>query len=205
MYKVFYNDRTVFFSDQDFKSAEPSYSKIHYYQGSENLKIIIDSFLETSELKSLYILNPDVETIFKKFTKDFKMIEAAGGLVKNKLGEILVIFRKEKWDLPKGKLEKKELPEIGSVREVEEECGISNLKIIKLIDITYHTYTLKNKDILKKTYWFEMFHPENQIPKPQIEEEITEAKWIDPKNIDAVINNTYLSIIEVLMKGNIIQ
>ncbi len=204
MYKVFYKDRTVFFVENDRNCVENNSTKIHYFKNKKQLKTALNIFLNNSELNSLYIVYKDINHAFKKFTKLYKLIEAAGGLVKADNDTILVIHRRGKWDLPKGKLEKNELPEIGAIREVEEECGIGNLEILKLLEITYHTYILNEKDILKRTFWYEMFHKGNQKPKPQMEEDITEAKWFKIDDLNEVINNTFPSIIEVLKKGKII-
>jgi 8-oxo-dGTP pyrophosphatase MutT (NUDIX family) len=204
MYKVFYNDRTVFFVENDHNCIENDNTKIHYFKNKKQLKTALNIFLNNSELNCLFIVYRYIDHAFKNFTKLYKLIEAAGGLVKADNDKILVIHRRGKWDLPKGKLEKNEIPEIGAVREVEEECGIGNLEILKLLEITYHTYKLKDKDILKRTYWYEILHKGNQKPKPQTEEEITEAKWLKIDDFNEVINNTYPSIIEVLKKGEVI-
>lgn len=204
MYKVFYKDRTVFFAENDHNCIENNRTKIHYFKNKKQLKTALNIFLNNSELNSLYIVYKDIDHAFKKFIKLYKFIEAAGGLVKADNDTILVIHRRGKWDLPKGKLEKFELPEIGAIREVEEECGIGNLEILKFLEITYHTYILNGKNILKRTYWYEMLHKGKQEPKPQMEEDITEAKWIKTDNLDKIINNTFPSIIEVLKKGKII-
>ena len=204
MYKVFYKDRAVFFVENDHNCVENNSTKIHYFKNKKQLKTALNIFLNNPELNSLYIVYRDIDHAFKKFTKLYTLIEAAGGLIKADNDNILVIHRRGKWDLPKGKLEKHELPEIGAIREVEEECGIGNLEILKLLEITYHTYILKGKDILKRTYWYEMLHKGNQETKPQMEEDITEAKWIKTDNLDEIINNTFPSIIEVLKKGEVI-
>ena len=204
MYKVFYNDRTVFFVENDHNCIENDNTKIHYFKNKKQLKTALNIFLNNSELNCLFIVYRNIDHAFKNFTKLYKLIEAAGGLVKADNDKILVIHRRGKWDLPKGKLEKNEIPEIGAVREVEEECGIGNLEILKLLEITYHTYKLKDKNILKRTYWYEILHKGNQKPKPQTEEEITEAKWLKIDDFNEVINNTYPSIIEVLKKGEVI-
>ena len=204
MYKVFYKDRTVFFTQNEQSFPENSENKIHYFRNKKHLKIALESFIKNTEIKNLYVIANNPKRVFGKFIKLYKLIEAAGGLVlcSNKA---LFIFRRGKWDLPKGKLEKGESPEIGAIREVEEECGLSNLTLKKLLDITYHTYTLDGKDILKRTYWFEMAHDGLQEPTPQTEEEITEAKWIEPNDYKKIIKNTFPSIIQVLKKGNILK
>lgn len=203
MYKVFYNDKTVFFTENN-QIIEKDNNIIHSFKNKRLLKSAIKTFVETPELKFLFVLSKNSEAVFKKFSKLYKIIEAAGGLVTNKNNEVLFIFRRNKWDLPKGKLEKKETPEIGAIREVEEECGIHNLMINKLLDITYHTYMINNKNILKRTFWFEMTYSGNENPQPQIEEEITEAKWLKKTELSEILKNTFPSIIEVIDKASVI-
>lgn len=198
MYKVFYNHRTVFFVPNDHGIEDKPDNYIHFFKTKKLLQEVINNFQENQNIKTLYIIYTDTELVFKKYMKLYKLIEAAGGLVKNKEGNILFIHRREKWDLPKGKMEKKETTEIAALREVEEECGISNLTIIRPITKTYHTYKLGKKDILKKTYWFEMVFTGTQKPVPQTEEEITEVKWIKERDLNEVTQNTFPSIIDVL-------
>ena len=204
MYKVFYNDRAVFFIDNVLNYIEQDNNKIHYYNNKKQLRKAINIFLKDEQLKSLYIVHKDIDLVFNKFTRLYELIEAAGGLVKNNDQKILIIFRRGKWDLPKGKLKKGELPEIGAIREVKEECGIQDLEIKKLVEITYHTYKVLDKDILKKTYWYQMIYNGNQNPTPQIEEEITEVKWIKDDQMFEITDNTFPSIIDVFKKDGLI-
>ncbi len=141
---------------------------------------------------------------FKEFCQQYKSIDAAGGIVFNKKKEILCILRLGKWDLPKGKMEKGEDAPTTAIREVEEECCITGLKILKPAITTYHTYSLHQKKILKTTFWFVMKYNGDEIPKPQTEENITETRWFSQGEVRSVVlNNTFASIKEVL--GNVIN
>jgi 8-oxo-dGTP pyrophosphatase MutT (NUDIX family) len=151
-----------------------------------------------------YVLCDDAKAFFKKVKKSVTLVEAAGGLVKSKKDGYLFIFRNGKWDLPKGKLEKGEKPEEGAVREVEEECGISIDKCGKKIVNTYHVYTLKGAVVLKKTYWFKMKYDGKAKLKPQIEEGITEVRWMGKKDINLVAGNTFPSIMDVLLERDLL-
>jgi 8-oxo-dGTP pyrophosphatase MutT (NUDIX family) len=111
------------------------------------------------------------------------LIEAAGGLVTNQNGDHLFIYRNDKWDLPKGKIEKKEKTKIAAVREVEEECGIKVNNSEYGICKTYHTYIYKGEVVLKKTYWFKMRYKGNAKLVPQLEEGITDVRWFKNEEV----------------------
>jgi len=121
------------------------------------------------------------------------VISAAGGLVVNPKKEILFIFRNGIWDLPKGWIEKGETIESTATREVEEECGVFNLKIIKPLATTYHIYYQEGMN-LKKTYWFLMSSDSNKELVPQIEEGITEVVFKNERDTEEALKNSYGNI-----------
>ena len=139
-----------------------------------------------------------IEENWQDFCSKYIMIEAAGGLVFNKDGDILMIFRNGKWDLPKGKLEIGESVEECAIREVEEECSIYGLDITEKLLETYHTYNLSGKEILKRTYWYKMNTDFNGELMPQIEEGITKVSWVEKDHIAEKIRNSYGNISDVL-------
>lgn len=124
--------------------------------------------------------------------QQYKVVEAAGGLVR-KDGKVLMIFRLGKWDLPKGKIEKKESAEEGAVREVTEECSVK-VRIVSKICHTWHTYTRNKKKFLKKTYWYLMECLDDAEMKPQAEEDIEEVKWMTDAEAKHALYNSYFSI-----------
>jgi ADP-ribose pyrophosphatase YjhB (NUDIX family) len=139
------------------------------------------------------------EGSWPEYIKQFKLIGAAGGVVKNSKGECLLIFRYEKWDLPKGKIETGESIKHAALREVQEECGIQEIEIVKELPFTFHTYVLKGEAILKKTHWFEMrYSGTGGGLIPQAEENITEARWMNKKEMRQAMENTYPLIKSVL-------
>ena len=112
---------------------------------------------------------------------------------------LLLRYSAGHWDLPKGKLDDDETPEQAAVREVEEECGITNLSIIRKLPITFHTYMLKEKRMLKKNHWFLMHTSSNAPLVPQEEEGIEEVRWMNKTEIQTrVLKNTYASISDLL-------
>ncbi len=129
------------------------------------------------------------------FKSAHTLIEAAGGVVLNAENDLLVIHRLGCWDLPKGKLEKGETPMFAALREVEEECGISGLEIVESLPDTFHTYELKGKRILKRTFWFLMSYRGKQKLTPQTEENITEVLFMPKTDVENLaLPNTYASL-----------
>ncbi len=143
-------------------------------------------------------IHDDIDYLQSIIQKQFIVIEAAGGLVENNFNEILFIFRRGKWDLPKGKKEEDEDIAVCAEREIEEETGVSHLTLIKKLTETYHIYEERGNNILKISHWFHFKCPDRQHPIPQTEEDITEIKWINKNNLNEPLLNTYETIREVL-------
>ena len=136
--------------------------------------------------------------LWQDFKKKFKIIEASGGIVKNKEDEVLFIYRNDKWDLPKGKIESGETRIEAALREVAEECGFDKLESGEFIATTYHLYSENNQEILKVSFWYDMFSDQTDLA-PQLEEGITALKWVREKDFPSVLCNTYPNI-TLLMK-----
>ena len=134
----------------------------------------------------------------KAFFKKFTLVTAAGGLVMNGNDEVLLIYRKGKWDLPKGKKEKGEKLEDCALREVEEETGLKQVKLISPLTVTYHTYHEGSRYMLKDSHWFNMKASAKQQLVPQKEEDIHEIKWVAAEDLVSYFPESYPSIADVL-------
>ena len=156
--------------------------------------------IQKEEFHAGVLWHTDLEKLKKAFFKHFKHIEAAGGIVENAQKELLFIFRLGKWDLPKGKVEKKEDLETCALREVEEETGLSELALKNKIGETYHTYNAFGKHFLKTTHWYRIVSLKKQTLVPQTEEDITETKWIKSSEIAEPLANTYPSIEDIVAR-----
>ncbi|MBX7181692.1 MAG: NUDIX domain-containing protein [Bacteroidia bacterium] len=144
----------------------------------------------------------DYSKVIDIILEESKLIEAAGGIVFNPHREFLLMFRRGFWDLPKGKIDKGEKPEQAALREVWEECGLTDLKINRAIAPSYHTYWMKGKRILKLSHWFEMKIPDFQIPTLQTEEDIEDAVWIPISGFQPYRPISYPSIVDVVDSFN---
>lgn len=144
------------------------------------------------------LYNQDLNELKKIFFKQFQLVQTGGGLIINENKEVLLIFRRGKWDLPKGKLDKGETLEECALREVEEETGLNGVKLGKPLTITYHTYTEFGKHILKESHWFKMKGNSNKPLTAQTEEDITDIRWVNKADLSAYTSNTFPTIIEVL-------
>jgi 8-oxo-dGTP pyrophosphatase MutT (NUDIX family) len=120
----------------------------------------------------------DVASCLENIIQTVDTIVAAGGIVENEKGEILTIFRKGYWDMPKGKVEVGEKIISAAAREVTEETGVQIKNVEEHAIITYHSYSMKRKDCLKETFWYKMKADGNQQLVPQTEEDITDIKWM---------------------------
>jgi len=195
MYKVFINEQVFFLG---FGLKKNFFDKKISFTTCYTLKEF-DFILNSNEKNEVVIVNfPTLKVLNKLLEKRFRIVEAGGGLVVNEKEEVLFIFRKGKWDIPKGKLEKREKIKQGAIREVEEECGITEPKIREDLITTLHKFKSKRKDCIKKTYWYIMDYDKQEKLVPQEEEGITKVKWIHPDKFNKVFKNTFPSIKDVL-------
>lgn len=189
MYKVFVNDCPIILTDD--KKGAINFNSVNF-ESVQVDEIVLQIF--QNKLKGISILCEALEGCWHQFQSNFKNQKAAGGKVINANNEVLFIYRFNKWDLPKGKLEKGESISACAVREVEEECGITNLRITKPLETTYHIYQEKGKTILKTTYWFLMHTDFVGKLTPQVEEGIEQVVFKNEEEVRLALENTYENI-----------
>ncbi len=186
---IFINEHPIYLVDSlQYRSNK------NFFKYDEVDVLALVGQLEENLTSVLYLYDADMASLWKKFKSNFKIIEAAGGVVENPKSDILFIYRNEVWDLPKGKIEKGEKIAVAAIREVEEECGIEALKIEKKLPETYHIYKLNGQYILKITHWFKMHSDFQGTLQPQLEEGITKVVWLDSKQASKALENSYTSI-----------
>lgn len=188
MYKVFVNDTPIILTS--------SLGKTNSFPIYSFKDIVIEEVickLRNEKIKGITLYTENLEQDWVFFLENFKVISAAGGLVLNPKKDILFIYRNNIWDLPKGRIEKGESIKETAIREVEEECGITNLKIDRFLLTTYHVF-YQNGNRIKETHWFLMNSTYNGKLTPQLEEGITEVAFKPENTIAGIIKNTYANI-----------
>lgn len=208
---LFLND-TPFFLLRHLDDADPLLRK-HIYRGDEiydleglsgtvvitdvstkqTLRYLRELVKNHYEDVSFRILPHNYEEAKKALKKEFRIIDAAGGVVRNDKGEILLIYRLKKWDLPKGKVDKGETFKITAVREVEEETMV-RVRLGSKITTTWHSYTIKNRPVLKRTKWYTMECLDDSEMKPQKVEFIEKLGWMSEKKTNTLLRKSYRSI-----------
>jgi len=207
MYKLFINNKIVFLCQNPafVENVMRDNFIIEPYKNKEDFNSTLKVIMSDQNNNNLVLYNSNVEKMFDEICSYFKVIEAAGGVVKNNEEEILLIHRRGFWDLPKGKIEKEETIKQAAVREVEEETGLKNVEIgsailfEKLLNkATYHSYEMNGKLCMKVSYWFNMIADSKIELTPQTEEDIEQAIWVKLEDIPNYFDDMYSSIIDVL-------
>ncbi|MDM1345782.1 NUDIX domain-containing protein [Myroides marinus] len=189
MYKVFVNDKPLFLTDKIEKETD---FQLFLLDSVDIDKIIIKYF--QNKIDKAFLYHPDEKEILKKIKEKIPVQKAGGGVVFNPKGEVLFILRNGKWDLPKGGIEKHEEMEETAIREVEEETGVSQLKIVRKLPKTYHIFKRNGKYRLKITTWYEMTSDFDGPLVGQIEEDIEQVAWLNKEQIREAMNNSYENI-----------
>lgn len=189
MYKVFVNDKPLFLTNKIQKETD---FQLFLLDSIDISRLVVKMF--NNKVKKAYLYHPDEKEIMRKLKSKMPVNKAAGGLVYNKNGEVLFIFRNGKWDLPKGGIEKGEKRKDAAMREVEEETGVGKLTVTGKLPKTYHVFKRNGKYKLKVTHWYEMRSSFTGDVQPQMEEGIEKVAWLKPEEITEALQNSYQNI-----------
>lgn len=163
---------------------------------------VFEHFIRAKKIKTLVVYRrKSVDKLFKEFIFSFKITKAAGGAVINEAQEVLMIHRHGRWDLPKGKKNRREKKKEAAIREVMEETGLKELKIKDKLSVTYHFYRRNRKLIIKKTHWYLMHARRDQEIAPATDEGIVKVKWTPFDKARKKSNKTFRSITGVIEKA----
>ncbi|MBX7139896.1 MAG: NUDIX domain-containing protein [Chitinophagales bacterium] len=171
----------------------------------DDVKSVIEQAEHTYGAQGFLITGMKSKKLATKYLSYYRILEAAGGVVLSEDQKVLMMFRRGKWDLPKGKIDPGETDREAAEREVKEETGIIEVKVGRRIlfheghqDCTYHTYWLGGVRTIKKTHWFKMKSSDRHELTPQADEGITEVGWYSKKQVKSKLNNSYRSVRWVL-------
>ena len=193
MYKIFLGDKPIILTTE----VEQETDFINYKLKTVDIVKAIKK-LQQKHIQSIRLIGKNKDKLLKRFLKLLPNVIAGGGKVYNEQGDVLFIYRNDKWDLPKGKAESKETIDKTAIREVEEETGVQGLSITQPLEMTYHIFKRNGKYKIKVTYWFEMKTTYNGPLTPQEKEGITIAEWLNPKQITKALKNSYANIKELV-------
>lgn len=199
--KIYYNDKPVFLCnklDEELMALNHHPDVLYIDELSTPAFHSIQHALNNDQCNAAILFHENIDELKAVYFKQYTFIHAAGGIVQNENKDVLFIFRKGKWDLPKGKIDKSEHPETAAIREITEETGVQNLLLHQKIGETYHVYHAFGKHFIKQTDWFYLTCSGVQNLLPQIEEDITKVTFIPTKNIRIATNQTYAAIKDIL-------
>ena len=190
MYKVFFNQKLIFLTTELVPQQVSAPVFFIKFSSPEN----IVKALKSKKINCLYLYHESEDKLWMHFLKLFPLVEAAGGLVRHEDQRFLFIYRNDKWDLPKGRIEKNEPIRVAAIREVEEETAVDGLEVIKPLTETFHIFNRNGKYKLKKTFWFEMKTASQTTLVPQLNEGIEQAVWVSKEEIPVKFENAYENI-----------
>jgi 8-oxo-dGTP pyrophosphatase MutT (NUDIX family) len=202
--KIYFNNKPLFItSELTAEIEEYLHHEETVYIDDYNIhtvKAMIHE-MELPKIRAGVFLHPDAEAVLKAFIRKLHLVKAAGGFVHNPDGDVLLIHRRGKWDLPKGKLDEGETLETCAVREIREETGLQQLKLSGPLTVTYHTYHEFTRHILKESHWYLVSTGSNSTLVPQLEEDIDKCEWVKPENLAIYMDNMHASLLDVVRAG----
>lgn len=204
MHKIYFEKRCIIIcSPSDDMLSDPNC--VEFRPGTElSLGPLVRMFQQTSSISKIYIPAADEDAAYRRLCSEFREVDAAGGLVRNRRGDYLLIRRMGLWDLPKGHREPGEDVDVTALREVREETGVQELELQGLICVTDHCYFRDGVWHLKHTWWYDMLYTEPVELVPQREEDISKAAWVAKSSLPPFLKNSFPSIVEVFHEGRIL-
>lgn len=126
------------------------------------------------------VLNVDADG---DYWRPFPVVAAGGWVVRRSAKgnvKLLLIKRRGKWDLPKGKMDPGETPVQAARREVSEEVGVKKkyIQILHPLGHTVHGYVWHKRGVfaVKTTHWFSMTTEAREFI-PEKAEGIDKVRW----------------------------
>lgn len=203
MEKIYYEYRCIIVCDENDKILRDP-NGVQYIIGEDrDVKTLVELFKTSAPLLRIYVPTSDVQQTYRLICDCFRQVNAAGGLVRNRRSDYLLIRRFGLWDLPKGHQEAGEDISVTALREVQEETGVQDLSLGDLICVTHHCYLRDGIWHLKHTWWFDMLYTDPVDLTPQRDEDITKAVWVAKSSLPPLLKNAFPSIVEVFREAKV--
>lgn len=200
-FKIYYNDSFVQVTSDRTQMNKKFTTIFRDEREIEKFFSSSETFFDGKTNRNVLAVTTNPDKVMRNFKGYVKMIIAGGGIVFNEKDELLMIHRRGKWDLPKGKIEAEEKIIDGALREVEEETGVLIKSVSEQPVHTYHAYRLKGKNSLKATSWYEMKAKPNQFKlTPQTEEDIDEVRWVKKSDLKNYQSECYLLVWDLISR-----
>ena len=195
MYRLFCNDRVLISKNFSVETFECKDENVNSSLDVDNVIVKIKQWLDDSAIATLDLGGLDGDAVALAIKSVFRQAPAAGGVVMID-NQFVAIERNGIPDLPKGHIEEGETPEVAALREVEEETGITDLKITGKLPVTWHCYLLNGNWTIKKTSWFLMKTASGMKNVPQTEEGISKVYLINiyGDEFDDFLKKTFASL-----------
>jgi 8-oxo-dGTP pyrophosphatase MutT (NUDIX family) len=201
--KIYYNNKPLILANNEKSNKTFAEYSVLMGASANNFNEAIH-LLERKDTKGVLLIDESREQIEKELLWAFYPLHSGGGVVLNETGDVLMIFRRGRWDLPKGKLDEGEDIEQCAVREVIEETGLKTVEIKHKIGNTLHIYPMAGKLILKHTAWYLMQGSAKEPLLPQAEENIEKVMWVKPSGISCLLQNSFETIGDILTDAKIL-
>ena len=199
--KIYYNNKPLILTNDSkaYMREHPIAEGYLSFVGAfpRNFRLAFEH-LDKSRTLGAIIEDESQKSLKEELHRMYSPIDAAGGVVVNEQDAVLMIYRRGKWDLPKGKCDDGEEIPACALREVSEETGLQKLKLGDKICDTYHVYSQYGENLLKRTAWYKMKGSVSETLTPQKEENIQEARWIAERDMGPIVYKSYEAIREVL-------
>lgn len=201
MYRLFCNDRVLISKNFSVETFEDKGENVNSSLYVDNVIVRIKQWLNDDSILTLDLGDLDGNVVASAVKSVFRQAPAAGGVVMIE-NQFVAIERNGIPDLPKGHIEKGETPEMAALREVEEETGITDLKITGELPDTWHCYLLNGNWTIKKTSWYVMTTSSGMKNIPQTEEGISKVYLININSemFDEFLENTFPSLRDVVVR-----
>jgi 8-oxo-dGTP pyrophosphatase MutT (NUDIX family) len=204
--KIYYNNKPLILTNdgKEYIRQHGIAQGYEYYTGAfpRHFRLAIQH-LDKSRTLGAIIEDISPQSLQQELYNIYEPVDAGGGVVQNENGDVLMIYRRGKWDLPKGKRDDGEDIAACALREVSEETGLQGLQLGEKVCDTYHVYSQNKQSLLKHTVWYRMTGSSKETLVPQKEENILEAKWINEAELGPIVYKSYEAIREVLHQGGL--